>query len=112
MSVSGQTCRDLALAAIVASAAACTQIRIEGPDEQGYRWMLVGDPIEPRVHEVNDGNIVLRCGLERESQACAVRRGDVCDIYVPDDAPPWLIEHEKRHCAGWRHPDWTRSPPF
>ncbi len=35
---------------------------------------------------------------------CATPYGRDCNIYLPRNAPAWLVEHEEKHCAGGRHP--------
>ena len=79
----------------------CTTVPTE-TDSRGYKWELVDKPIAPVVHRITDGNVYLHCAFEEKAVACSVRR-DVCDIYVADDAEDWVIEHEMKHCAGWRH---------
>ena len=27
-----------------------------------------------------------------------------CVIYLPENPPPWIVEHEERHCLGDTHP--------
>ena len=36
---------------------------------------------------------------------CAFRvvEAKVCIIYTPPAPAAWLIEHERKHCAGWDH---------
>ena len=36
---------------------------------------------------------------------CAIRVVDarVCLIYTPPQPAAWLLEHERKHCAGWDH---------
>lgn len=36
--------------------------------------------------------------------ACATWAPTHCIIYLPANAPRWLIEHEEKHCEGWTHP--------
>ena len=35
--------------------------------------------------------------------ACATWRIDGCTIYLPKDAPQFIVEHEERHCMGDTH---------
>ncbi len=36
--------------------------------------------------------------------ACATWKPVGCVVYLPKDAPRWMIEHEERHCMGEVHP--------
>ena len=41
-------------------------------------------------------------GLARIN-GCATWKPVQCVIYLPPNAPRWIIEHEERHCAGFTH---------
>jgi len=59
------------------------------------------------VVHYRDDDLASVCG-SGYVDGCAIRKDDVCDVYVGSRAGPWTIEHEKRHCRGWEHyePDW------
>jgi len=42
----------------------------------------------------------------RESLACARRNPveNTCTIFIPKNAPDWMIAHELKHCDGYDHP--------
>lgn len=35
--------------------------------------------------------------------ACATWQPVNCVIYLPENAPAWLIAHEEKHCEGYSH---------
>lgn len=41
-------------------------------------------------------------GIDRIN-ACATWKPTGCIIYLPPNAPRWIIEHEEKHCAGFTH---------
>ena len=99
--------RAVKYALILMLLASCTRVETDGPDAQGYRWQKDGPTGTPVIHR--DVDVALYCGLEEKALSCAVQRGDgICNIYLPEKPQPWQEAHELRHCAGWRHPDWTR----
>lgn len=58
--------------------------------------------------EVSDAQRVckqlgVRVAVNAPVYSCASRSMSGCVIYLPKDAPQWLIEHEEKHCAGWSH---------
>ena len=34
---------------------------------------------------------------------CATWKPQGCEIYLPQNSPAWIKEHEERHCAGFTH---------
>lgn len=100
-----------ALLATLALACGCTTVQIVGPDSQGYTWRKATFPIPPEawfVEFVPAGEVMLHCGLEPKAVACSVRRPGPdgaleCHVYVPTNAPNWVLPHEMRHCLGWVH---------
>lgn len=100
------------MASVKAAAAAflllagCARIENDGPDAQGYKWQKDGPVGKPIYHQGVD--VFLNCGMADHALSCAVHRADGCHIYLPANPLPWQKAHEERHCAGWRHPDWTR----
>lgn len=83
----------------------CTQVETDGPDAQGYKWQKDGPSAPVVIHAGVD--TYLNCGIEAKAKSCAIQgRGDgLCHIYLPPDPEPWMEPHERKHCAGWRHPD-------
>jgi hypothetical protein len=72
----------------------------------GYTWDKARHINEVRIvkHEVADAPQACRQFLPNEVvAACAVFRGNYCDIYVPPDSPA-LVAHESAHCFGYAHP--------
>ena len=35
--------------------------------------------------------------------ACAQWQPVGCTVYVPENAPRWIVEHEEKHCLGFTH---------
>lgn len=44
-----------------------------------------------------------RVAMNAAAHACSSWSTGGCVIYLPKDAPRWLVEHEEKHCAGWTH---------
>lgn len=63
------------------------------------------------VVHYRDDDLASVCG-SGYVDGCAIRKDDVCDIYVGSRASPWTVQHEKRHCRGWEHyePNWVAWP--
>jgi len=62
----------------------------------------------PPYHvEVAERDLRRACGEHAgmHLHGCAVRlvADNVCIIYTGPRPAAWLIEHERRHCAGWDH---------
>ena len=87
--------------------AGCERVELDGPDAQGYKWQKDGPVGAPIYHYGVD--VYLNCNFAAHAQACSIFRDGECHIYLPQEYPPWMKAHEERHCAGWRHPDWTRG---
>lgn len=47
----------------------------------------------------------LRAGGDRAIHGCAYRSADrsACVIWMPENAPDWVIAHEVKHCFGYEH---------
>ncbi len=87
---------------LLAFISGCVSVATEGPDEQGYRWILDGRKGTPVIKR--DVDVYLNCGFVTGAQACSVIRGNECFIYLPPNPGAWMEAHELKHCAGWRHP--------
>lgn len=87
--------------------AACVKIETAGPDAQGYKWVRDGAVGVPVIHR--DQDVYLRCAMDIKAKSCAVIENNVCNVYLPPNPEPWQEAHERRHCEGWRHPDWTHG---
>lgn len=83
--------------------ASCVPLPSYERDAQGYAWERTGAPIAPAIHRNTD--VYLYCAFEEKAESCSVRRGDVCDIYLPKNPAPWMEAHELKHCEGWSHPN-------
>lgn len=67
--------------------------------------------LEVREHYLPHAEMRTRCakyvGFGATAYACMEVRFDLsrCDIYYSADFPPqaWVIEHERKHCAGFDH---------
>lgn len=76
-------------------------------DEQGYSWVCDRAPMDPVIVSVGV-DVYLNCGFEADAESCSVRRpGEGCFIYLPPDPSPWMEPHERKHCSGCRHPNWS-----
>lgn len=65
-------------------------------------------PALPAKHiEVADKDLRRVCGNHpgMKLHGCAIRVVDarLCLIYTAPNPAPWLMEHERKHCAGWDH---------
>jgi hypothetical protein len=62
----------------------------------------------PAMHfVVPEGDLARVCGTHpgAVTYGCALRvpEAHVCLVYTANDPPRWLMEHERKHCAGWDH---------
>lgn len=65
-----------------------------------------GPALTPVYIEVHKSVLKDACYPYIHAWACAVRmplRG-FCYIYTEPDPPRWIIEHEEKHCKGYKHP--------
>ena len=85
----------------------CSKVETDGPDAQGYKWVKDGQVGKPIIHR--NADVFLSCMFEDKAQSCAIIAEGLCNVYLPPNPAPWMEAHELRHCAGWRHPDWTRG---
>ena len=77
----------------------------------GYQWEQTRAPsVKPWLYvTVTDTDFACRSAgadLERRLSrinACAQWKPIGCVIYIPENAPRWMIEHEERHCMGEQH---------
>ena len=66
-------------------------------------------PLRPYHIEVADDQLAGACGVtpavHLRLHGCALRvsQDDLCIIYTRAKPASWVMEHERRHCAGWDH---------
>ena len=64
--------------------------------------------------EVPAAELTRHCGEHpgKRLHGCAIRVVDarVCIIYTRPQPAAWLLEHERKHCAGWDHGPQNRAP--
>lgn len=83
----------------------CTVVPYEERDAHGYSWRLNRPPATIiGVEYVRNGNITLKCGGKAVMECAVIRNGE-CRIFIDSkyQSELWLIDHAKRHCAGWDH---------
>jgi hypothetical protein len=72
-------------------------------------WLpLATHPALPAYHiELAQEELPHACGNAPALalHGCAVRIPEAmaCLIYTTPQPPDWVLEHERRHCAGWDH---------
>ena len=63
--------------------------------------------LRPYHVEVSEEKLARTCGDAPGLRfyGCAVRipEDELCIIYTRPGAAPWVMEHERKHCAGWDH---------
>jgi hypothetical protein len=72
---------------------------------EGWDAKTAAAPLPAVFVPVSRARIQQECPKTPNAIGCAVRsyeRG-VCWVYIPADAPPWLVDHELLHCAGYNH---------
>lgn len=88
---------------------------------QGCSTLVIDDwhdqpshPVLPAVHiQVAEHDLPRICRTHPGAltYGCAVRdvKANVCLIYTGANPAQWLMDHERKHCAGWDHgPNPTR----
>ena len=69
-------------------------------------------PKTPVIHYVYLGEMLSKCYkytpvwmmlLGGFPLACAEWTDNICDIYISENAPDWMLEHELQHCNGFGH---------
>jgi hypothetical protein len=55
------------------------------------------------VYAVNPGKICIKLGLPLDTIACAIWSDGYCTMYLPFNAPQWMVLHEEMHCQGYTH---------
>lgn len=91
----------LAASAILAQGCAAQLVQDDWHDHPSH-------PPLPAMHiEVAAKDLARVCGNHpgQRLHGCAIRVVDarVCLIYTPPQPAAWLMEHERKHCAGWDH---------
>ena len=72
-------------------------------DNIGYQWEQKRTPIDRDKWEIIwTEPFPIQC---RESYACAIikQHNVYCHMYIPHNAPEWVLLHEQQHCLGWNH---------
>lgn len=75
----------------------------------GYTWVRSDRPALPyRWQVVDQETLQARCGYRAgwTTNACARYLPGLCLIVAQEseaDSPAWIVEHEKKHCAGFDH---------
>lgn len=74
-----------------------------------YQWVKTrSGALKPYAYiVVHDVDMVCRqVGAQSPGHinACATLFNKDCNIYLPEDAPGWLVRHEEKHCEGYVHP--------
>ena len=74
----------------------------------GTQWAQVRPPVTaPYAYiVVADADRVCRqVGFDAGGviHGCAIPYQNTCTIYLPHDAPDWLVQHEEQHCLGRAH---------
>ena len=67
------------------------------PSPKPWYYVAVNDPAKvcgPILRKAEGADRIL---------ACAVPTRRDCTMYLPKDAPRWIVEHEEKHCRGWQH---------
>jgi len=73
-----------------------------------YSYEKFAEP-EIKVHYVDD--LTQFCG-SIHTLGCARFGDSTCVIWIGKTAPSGTLEHEKRHCHGWRHPQREANLPY
>lgn len=64
-------------------------------------------PLEPIYMEVHASQLPSLCGDHPGMLLYGCAKRDYvmreCVIYTEPNPPRWLLDHERRHCAGWDH---------
>ena len=64
-------------------------------------------PLPARYVQVSGAELARKCGSYPGGivLGCADRNfvTRVCTIYTKSDPPKWLLDHERKHCAGYDH---------
>jgi hypothetical protein len=65
-------------------------------------------PLPPYHIEIAQADLERACGNYPGVYGCAIRLPEdrACLIYTGPKPAPWLLEHERKHCAGWDHGPW------
>lgn len=69
-------------------------------DKYGYRWYQEKEPCTS-LNIIESASTYIMC--DPNYIACTVRRGRSCVVYLPPNAHPDLLEHERRHVNGENH---------
>ena len=91
----------LALVSILVQGCAAQLVQDDWHDHPSHA------PLPAKHFEVSDSDLRRVCGEYpgRRLHGCAIRVADaaVCIIYTAPQPASWIMEHERKHCAGWDH---------
>jgi hypothetical protein len=97
--------RAAAVVVIATPLCACTQLFVRADWDAQPRWK----PLKPVLFEVRPSQLAENCGIALEPAqvlyGCARRDYWIgaCLIFTAPHPEAWLLEHERKHCAGWDH---------
>lgn len=99
------------VAATVGVIAAAILVTIGGCATLDHGWRQAHAPsVKPWFYvTVDDAETVCRMlGADAAHKldtiyGCTIWKPQGCEIYIPSNAPAWLVEHEQHHCAGFSH---------
>ena len=88
------------MAALLVSGCAHTDylwLRTRLPAPQPWFYVSVAD-VDRTCREIG-----AQAAVGNRINGCAVWEPTHCTIYLPLNAPSWIIDHEERHCNGEEH---------
>ena len=106
-----RSARAASAAAIVASLCGCTQLLVRADWDEKPAW----EPLTPVLFEVEPSRLADNCPVVlppgQTLYGCARRDYSIgaCLIFTGPHPESWLLEHERKHCAGWDHG--SSTPP-
>lgn len=95
---------SIALLAFSLLAAGCSAL----PVDESWEGTPTHKPLPAVFIEVDSDGIARYCGDRPGTYVHGCARRDyesrACFVFTRAKPQPWLVEHEKKHCAGWDHP--------
>lgn len=104
--------RRILLAAMVAVLGGCVLLN----DDRVAGWYRSARPSLPVAWlAAGQGGVKSLCAQEpgMTIHACAIYSSDACLIVaerIESETPKWIVDHERRHSAGWNHDRLTATP--